>query len=137
MLGIDISHYTESRSWTKLAELGIGFAYVKATEGATLEDSMFDRHWADLHKAGVPCGAYHFAHPGSDPETQAAPFYSVVGPLGGGDLQPVLDLETGDGHPADQVLDWATASTIRLPKPRPWHVPAIGIASRKGSPSAS
>jgi lysozyme len=113
MLGIDISHYTESGSWTGLKERGIGFVYVKASEGATLKDPLFDRHWEDLHKADVPCGAYHFAHPGSDPETQAAHFYSAVGALAAGDLQPALDLETGDGHPAAQVLDWSVAFVER------------------------
>jgi lysozyme len=113
MLGIDISHYTEARSFAGLAEQGIGFAFVKATEGATFKDPLFDRHWQGLHEAGVPCGAYHFGRPGSDPATQAAHFHSAVGGLAAGDLQPALDLETADGHPAAYVLDWALAFVDR------------------------
>jgi lysozyme len=106
MLGIDVSHYTEARNWQDLADHGIRFAFVKATEGATVTDNLFDRHWQGLHDAGVPCGAYHYAHPGSDPATQAAHFHAVVGDLRAKDLQPVLDLEVGDGQPAGNVLDW-------------------------------
>jgi len=106
LLGIDVSHYTATRDWRGLADKGIEFAFVKASEGATVRDDHFSQHWRGLHEAGVPCGAYHFAHPGSDPATQAAQFHSVVGDLGPSDLQPVLDLETGDGHPAAAVVEW-------------------------------
>jgi lysozyme len=107
LLGIDVSHYSGRRDWRGLADAGIGFAFVKATEGATVRDDLFGHHWRGLHQAGVPCGAYHFGHPGSDAATQAACFHSVVGDLAPGDLQPVLDLEVGDGHPADYVVEWA------------------------------
>jgi lysozyme len=75
MLGIDVSHYTATRDWHGIADKGIGFAFVKASEGATVMDDHFSQHWRGLHDAGVPCGAYHFAHPGSDPATQAAQFH--------------------------------------------------------------
>jgi hypothetical protein len=106
LLGIDVSHYTGPRNWHGLTDKGIAFAYVKATEGSTIKDDLFDHHWRGLHDAKVPCGAYHFGHPGSDPAAQAAHFHSVVGPLAPGDLQPVLDLETGDRHTASTVIDW-------------------------------
>jgi lysozyme len=76
LLGIDVSHYSGRRDWCGLADAGIGFAFVKATEGATVRDDLFGHHWQGLHAAGVPCGAYHFGHPGSDAATQAACFHS-------------------------------------------------------------
>jgi len=106
LLGIDVSHYSGTRDWRGLAQAGIGFAFIKATEGSTVRDDLFAHHWRGMHDAGVPCGAYHYAHPGSNPATQAAHFHGVVGDLGPNDLQPVLDLEVGDGHPATQVVDW-------------------------------
>ncbi|HEV8550773.1 MAG TPA: GH25 family lysozyme, partial [Polyangiaceae bacterium] len=51
-------------------------------------------------------GAYHFAHPGRDPETQAVHFASTVGPLGFNDLPPVLDIEEDDGQKAADVIVW-------------------------------
>jgi lysozyme len=109
VLGIDVSHYTGPRDWSGLGRAGIGFAFVKATEGATVSDDLFAQHWRGLHQAGVPCGAYHYGHPGGDAATQAAHFYSVVGTLAAEDLQPVLDLEVGDGHLVAQVVGWALA----------------------------
>lgn len=106
LLGIDVSHHTGPRDWRGLADNGVGFAYVKATEGSTFADNLFDQHWQGIHASGVPCGAYHFARPGSDPASQAAHFHSVVGSLKPEDLQPVLDLEVSDGQATGAVLDW-------------------------------
>jgi lysozyme len=109
VLGIDVSHYTGKRDWQCLVKLGIEFAYIKATEGSTVKDDMFERHRASMRAAGVQHGAYHFAHPGSAAVAQAAHFCSVVGKLAATDLQPVLDLEVGDGQPAEKVVDWTLA----------------------------
>ncbi|HEX7498786.1 MAG TPA: GH25 family lysozyme, partial [Polyangia bacterium] len=53
LLGIDVSHYSGRRDWRGLADAGIGFAFVKATEGATVRDDLFGHHWQGLHAAGV------------------------------------------------------------------------------------
>jgi lysozyme len=108
-LGIDVSHWSGKRDWRCLVDLGIDFAFIKATEGATVKDELFARHRTSMRAAGIPCGAYHFAHPGSGAAAQAAHFCAAVGELGPADLQPVLDLETGDGQPAERVLDWVLA----------------------------
>ncbi len=108
-LGIDVSHYSGKRDWRCLVDLGIDFAFIKATEGATVKDELFARHRASMRAAGIPCGAYHFAHPGSAAAAQAASFCAAVGELGPSDLQPVLDLETGDGQPSARVVSWVLA----------------------------
>ena len=106
VFGIDVSHYQGDVNWEKVAAGKTEFAIVKATEGSTLVDQSFAKNWKGIQEAGLFRGAYHYAHPGGDPETQAAFFASVVGPLGFRDLPVALDLETADHHPADYVTDW-------------------------------
>lgn len=106
VFGIDVSHYQGDVNWEQVAAGKTAFAIVKATEGSTLVDQSFAKNWSGIQEAGLFRGAYHYAHPGGDPETQAAFFASVVGPLGFRDLPVALDLETADHHPADYVIDW-------------------------------
>jgi lysozyme len=108
-LGIDISHYAGKFDWHRLVGTGVEFVFIKATEGGTFADPLFEWHWRSMHDVGLPCGAYHFARPGTDAATQAAHFCSVLGELAPGDLQPVLDLETGEGLQPTQVVDWTLA----------------------------
>lgn len=112
-LGIDVSHYQGNVNWHKVAASAVRFAFAKATEGSTLVDDTFSKNWFGIQNAGLFRGAYHFGHPGGDPETQAVKFASVVGPLGFRDLPPALDLETADGHSAQYVLDWARAFLLK------------------------
>ncbi len=78
--------------WTALAD--VGFAIIKATEGATIRDARFARHWPAMRKAGIIRGAYHFFYAASStPQLQAESFLATVGPLVERDLPPVLDIE--------------------------------------------
>ena len=108
-LGIDVSHYQEEVAWFAVAQSGVKFAFAKATEGNTWVDSQFARNWARIQEVGLFRGAYHYGHPGQDPEVQAVHFASVVGPLGFRDLPPALDLEESDRQSPGQVLEWARA----------------------------
>jgi lysozyme len=105
-LGIDVSHYQGDVNWLTVASSEVQFAFAKASEG-TSSDDRFAKNWQGMQAAGLYRGAYHFGHPGTDPETQAVHFASLVGPLGFRDLPPVLDLEQADGHKAQDVLAWA------------------------------
>jgi lysozyme len=109
LLGIDVSHYQETVDWFAVARGGAKFAFAKATEGNQAVDTMFTRNWSGIQQAGLVRGAYHFAHPGRDAETQAVHFASVVGPLGFNDLPPVLDIEENDGQKPDVVEGWTKA----------------------------
>ncbi len=111
-LGIDVSHYQGAVSWPLVAGSDVKFAIAKATDGTSIDD-RFKANWQGIQEAGLYRGAYHFAHPGTDPETQAVHFASVVGPLGFRDLPPALDLEVSDGHPSAQVLAWARAFLLK------------------------
>ena len=113
VLGIDVSHYQGEVEWHRVAASDFRFAYMKASEGGTFVDPAFQRNWDGARDAALPRGAYHFAHPGSDADAQAAHFASIVGPPTWGELPPVLDLETTDGLPADAVVRWTLAFVDR------------------------
>ncbi|PWS29892.1 glycoside hydrolase family 25 protein [Pedobacter paludis] len=99
--GIDVSYYQGKINWQKVKEMkeddvGIRFAFIKATEGILQVDPYFQRNWREAPKAGIVCGAYHFFRPKRDGKTQAKFFLQVVN-IEKGDLPPVVDIETLDG----------------------------------------
>ncbi|MGC4064846.1 MAG: GH25 family lysozyme [Polyangiaceae bacterium] len=102
-----MSRYQGEVDWFSVAGSSVKFAFAKATEGTGYVDSSFSKNWAGIQEAGLYRGAYHYGHPGGDPESQAAHFAAVVGEVGYRDLPPVLDLEQSDGHSATHVLEWA------------------------------
>jgi len=104
--GVDVSHYQGNVDWSAVRAGGASFAFCKASEGTTTVDPRFADNWQALEAAGLMRGAYHFGHPGFDADTQAVHFHSVVGALKPGDLPPVLDIETSDGHPVSVVVPW-------------------------------
>ena len=94
--GIDVSHYQGRIDWRAVEAEGIGFAYMKATEGATFTDPTFRRNWAAAGETRIVRGAYHRFRAGRDGAAQADHFLAVVS-LREGDLPPVLDVESTDG----------------------------------------
>src|SRR5262249_18376258 len=97
--GIDVSRHQGAIDWQRVAEAGIDFAYIKATEGADHVDARFARNWRQAEAAGVRRGAYHFFAPGADVAKQVRNFTTTV-TQSPGDLPPVLDIET-------QGQDWS------------------------------
>ncbi|HSU14782.1 glycoside hydrolase family 25 protein [Longimicrobium sp.] len=94
--GIDVSHYQGRIDWAAVEGDGVGFAFVKATEGATFVDPAFRRNWAAMGETRILRGAYHRFRPGRDARAQAEHFLAVVR-VTDGDLPPVLDVEATDG----------------------------------------
>jgi GH25 family lysozyme M1 (1,4-beta-N-acetylmuramidase) len=93
-LGIDVSHYKNQIDWGRVAESGLKYAIIKATEGDDWVDSRFDYNWSQARKVGLLRGAYHFFRPVKDPLAQAHHFLRMVGDiLHETDLPPVLDVE--------------------------------------------
>ena len=92
LLGVDVSRYQRKVDWEKVKANDVSFAFLKATEGAKLKDSYFERNWESTGEAGIIRGAYHFYLPHVKPDVQAKNFISTVA-LGPGDLPPVLDVE--------------------------------------------
>lgn len=101
--GIDISHYQGKIDWQKIAAQDIHFAYIKATEGEWLQDSMFCRNWKAAKAAGIKRGAYHFYRPNVAVRKQIANFAELV-ELEQGDLPPVLDIEVLDGVETPELI---------------------------------
>lgn len=94
--GIDISHHQQSIDWTQVALQNIDFAFIKATEGADHQDSLFCVNWPAIKLNQIKRGAYHFFRPATNPDQQFLNFATYVD-LEPGDLAPVLDVEVTDG----------------------------------------
>lgn len=121
LAGIDVSAWQPHIDWRKVAQAGNSFAFVKATEGSRYISPTFRAQREGAKAAGLLVGAYHFARwERDDPEAQAEHFARTIGPLGVGDLSPVLDIEwcrkgtdpkTGKPiyhkRPAAEIADWA------------------------------
>ena len=110
--GYDVSHHQGSFDHARAKREGFDFCIVKATEGATLKDSQFDRNWARLGELGMTRGAYHFGRPGSNSPGREARFYVETAGLGPEDIRPILDLEDfgeeelGPNALAEWINDW-------------------------------
>jgi lysozyme len=90
--GIDVSAHQDTIGWDSVANDGIEFAYIKATEGRDFTDARFDENWRGAGRAGLDRGAYHFftlCSPGAD---QARHFLDVAPPDDDA-LAPAVDLE--------------------------------------------
>jgi len=91
--GIDVSHHQGTVDWAQVLQAGYRFAYIKATDGITYVDPMFQTNWEGAKAAGLLRGAYHFFEADDDAQQQAQNFLNAVS-LGAGDLPPVLDVES-------------------------------------------
>ncbi|MBK9013439.1 MAG: glycoside hydrolase family 25 protein [Saprospiraceae bacterium] len=100
--GIDVSHYQKQVDWPLVATQDVKFAFVKATEGETMQDTIFCQNWDAMRAAGMVRGAYHFFRPGISAALQARNFIATVD-LQHGDLPPVLDVEVTDGYPSEAL----------------------------------
>ena len=92
--GIDVSHHQGRINWKRVHGDGVGFAYIKASEGAGLRDPRFAENWRDAKAAGIGRGAYHFFTLCRAGREQATNFIATV-PREAEALPPVVDLEFG------------------------------------------
>lgn len=92
VFGVDVSAYQGEIDWSVLAEQEVAFAFIKASEGSSLQDRYFQANWTGALEAGIRPGAYHFFSYDSPGQTQADNFIAVV-PATPGALPPVVDLE--------------------------------------------
>lgn len=104
--GVDVSNHQGEIDWPALAASGVGFAYIKATEGGDFRDKSFVRNWSEAEAAGIPRGAYHFASLCNAAE-EARNFIETV-PKDPRALPPVVDVEhigacTATLEPADNI----------------------------------
>lgn len=95
--GLDISHLNDGIDITKLPAQGFGFAWLKATQGLTIIDPVFQSNWnaaKPIRGGNFKIGGYCFFDPRLDGKAQAA-YYLAQGfnfslP---GVLPPCVDVE--------------------------------------------
>jgi lysozyme len=76
--GIDVSHYQPTVDWIKWKNDGVKFASCKATQGVTLIDSCFKKHYADAKANGLVRQAYHYWEIHHSGAVQANFFWNAV-----------------------------------------------------------
>ena len=91
VFGVDVSTYQGDVDWPALRAQGVDFAFIKATEGSSLQDRQFSANWENAQAAGVRVGAYHFFSYDSPGETQADNFISMVPVTAGDKLENLPD----------------------------------------------
>lgn len=114
--GADISHHQPTYTLQDLKAAkaaGLRFLYHKATEGETVRDDEYAARRALAAQAGIPFGAYHFAHPErGDAIAEADAFLAHAKPKPG-DLVPALDLETNTLGLSERELTGWVARWVR------------------------
>lgn len=91
--GIDVSHYQGSIDWDEVVNnTPISYAYLKATEGASLVDKTYARNLSEARRVGLSVGSYHFYRPNIDWKQQFKNMTSVV-KKEEQDLVPIIDIE--------------------------------------------
>ena len=91
--GIDVSHYQGRINWDDVAgSNGISYAYLKATEGASLVDDTYERNLREARRVGLSVGSYHFYRPNVSWQEQFRNLTSVVH-AEDQDLVPIIDIE--------------------------------------------
>jgi lysozyme len=90
--GIDVSKFQGDIDWNAVANSGVKFAWIKATEGGDRADERFQANWTGAKAAGVPRGAYHFVYWCRPPMEEMANFEQNA-PVEDDALPPVLDVE--------------------------------------------
>lgn len=58
--GIDVSAHNGVIDFSRVAADSVEFVYVKATEGATWRDALFEQNYSAASDAGLRVGAYHY-----------------------------------------------------------------------------
>lgn len=92
IVGVDLSAHNGDVDFQKVAEAGVSFVFLKATEGTTFRDSKFRKNYFAARDAGLKVGAYHFFRFDSDGYDQGRNFLETVDSLDF-DLPLAIDVE--------------------------------------------
>lgn len=96
--GVDVSGWDSitASGWKSMSKKGVGFAYVKATEGTSFTSGSYKKQYRQSARAGLVRGAYHFATPNSSSGAKQAKYFLAHGgtwKADGKTLPPLLDIE--------------------------------------------
>lgn len=112
--GLDISHHNAINAQmmrNMVWNSKLYFNFIKASEGATIQDRQFVTNWQISRDAGLICSAYHFLRPFSDPLAQAKNFISQYRQVSrAGVLPPVVDIEWAQSKSGEQ---WSQLSPAK------------------------
>ena len=76
--GVDFSKHNGKIDFIKLKKHPIDFIYIKATEGETRVDIMFEENYTGAKQNKMPIGAYHFFRFNKSGKKQAERFLSTI-----------------------------------------------------------
>ncbi len=93
LFGIDVAHHEGVINWKRVAQAGVKYAFLKASEASTFKDKRFKFNRENCAANGIPSGGYHFFRPHAPVSNQVSNFVSMIGAMKEGELPPVLDLE--------------------------------------------
>lgn len=103
--GIDLSKYQGDVFWEHIGDNSkMAYVYLKATEGESLIDKMYEQNIELAHRYGLKVGSYHFFRPKADLQKQIDNFKSQCRP-GDQDLIPMIDIETTGGLKSEEFCD--------------------------------
>lgn len=86
--GVDVSHYQQPGA----VPPGTRFAFVKASQGASITDKEVAQHHGALSRMGVKVGPYHYYDFAASPEANASRFIAATAGMKW-DLPHALDVE--------------------------------------------
>lgn len=101
--GIDVSAHNGIIDMQRVADAGIDFVFIKATEGVDFHDKNFRRNYDNAKKSGLKTGVYHFFRFDRDGVDQAINLMRTVGTRKP-ELGLVIDVEK-NGNPPDIPID--------------------------------
>ena len=115
--GPDVARYQHPSGaaidWQRVADNGVSFAFVKATESTSYTNPYFADDYAAAQRAGLVRSAYHYARPKADLKTardQADFFVRTAGRADqDGDLPLTLDIEESGGLAPKTLIAWTHA----------------------------
>lgn len=105
--GIDVSKHNGHIDWERVANQGVRFVYIKASEGATYRNPLFEEQYAGATRAGLKVGAYHFFRMNRSGAAQAEHFARTIGKRRF-DMPIVIDVEESrdnQGVQRDSVVE--------------------------------
>ncbi|MBD1581986.1 glycoside hydrolase family 25 protein [Pseudoalteromonas sp. S16_S37] len=100
--GIDVSHDQGQVDWQKVAQSGIKFVYLKATDGITYTDPKYFQNLEGVKATNLAVGAYHFFEPEDDPQAQLDNFLNHIEGKSLS-LTPMIDVELQRSQSAAQI----------------------------------